>query len=206
MLQCGSHLTVRMFCMIIMVNSFMHQSSAFGGELLAANSILFQIQFIMGDILTGLSQAGAIYSGIAFGEHDRSMLNDTLRISFIWAIGFGLLQTVGYYCCRHAILGCFTNLHSVIATAQQYDLFIAFFPLISALGIVYYGVFNGALYTRPICISMLLTAGCYLTAYFTLIPLYGNIGLWLAFLIFYIARSSFLLFFVPKLQQKVALA
>lgn len=206
MLQCGSHLTVRMFCMIIMVNSFMHQSSAFGGELLAANSILFQIQFIMGDILTGLSQAGAIYSGIAFGEHDRSMLNDTLRISFIWAIGFGLLQTVGYYCCRHAILGCFTNLHSVIATAQQYDLFIAFFPLISALGIVYYGVFNGALYTKPICISMLLTAGCYLTAYFTLIPLYGNIGLWLAFLIFYIARSSFLLFFVPKLQQKVALA
>ena len=182
MLQCGSHLTVRMFCMIIMVNSFMHQ------------------------ILTGLSQAGAIYSGIAFGEHDRSMLNDTLRISFIWAIGFGLLQTVGYYCCRHAILGCFTNLHSVIATAQQYDLFIAFFPLISALGIVYYGVFNGALYTKPICISMLLTAGCYLTAYFTLIPLYGNIGLWLAFLIFYIARSSFLLFFVPKLQQKVALA
>ena len=176
-----------------------------GGELLAANSILFQIQFIMGDILTGLSQAGAIYSGIAFGEHDRSMLNDTLRISFIWAIGFGLLQTVGYYCCRHAILGCFTNLHSVIATAQQYDLFIAFFPLISALGIVYYGVFNGALYTRPICISMLLTAGCYLTAYFTLIPLYGNIGLWLAFLIFYIARSSFLLFFVPKLQQRVAL-
>ena len=206
MLQCGSHLTVRMFCMIIMVNSFMHQSSAFGGELLAANSILFQIQFIMGDILTGLSQAGAIYSGIAFGEHDRSMLNDTLRISFIWAIGFGLLQTVGYYCCRHAILGCFTNLHSVIATAQQYDLFIAFFPLISALGIVYYGVFNGALYTKPICISMLLTAGCYLTAYFTLIPLYGNIGLWLAFLIFYIARSSFLLFFVPKLQQRVALA
>ena len=205
MLQCGSHLTVRMFCMIIMVNSFMHQSSAFGGELLAANSILFQIQFIMGDILTGLSQAGAIYSGIAFGEHDRSMLNDTLRVSFLGAIRYGLMQTVGYNCCRHAILGCFTNLHSVIATAQQYDLFIAFFPLISALGIVYYGVFNGALYTRPICISMLLTAGCYLTAYFTLIPLYGNIGLWLAFLIFYIARSSFLLFFVPKLQQRVAL-
>ena len=205
MLQCGSHLTVRMFCMIIMVNSFMHQSSAFGGELLAANSILFQIQFIMGDILTGLSQAGAIYSGIAFGEHDRSMLNDTLRISFIWAIGFGLLQTVGYYCCRHAILGCFTNLHSVIATAQQYDLFIAFFPLISALGIVFNVLLNCEIYTRPICISMLLTAGCYLTAYFTLIPLYGNIGLWLAFLIFYIARSSFLLFFVPKLQQRVAL-
>ena len=96
------------------------------------------------------------------------------------------------------------DLPSVIHTAQEYDLFIAFFPLISALGIVYYGVFNGALYTKPICISMLLTVSCYLTAYFTLIPLYGNIGLWLAFLVFYIARSGFLLLFVPKLQQRFA--
>ncbi|MGM9582626.1 MAG: MATE family efflux transporter, partial [Phascolarctobacterium sp.] len=166
MVQCGSHLTVRMLCMIIMVNSFMHQSSLFGGELLAANAILFQIQFIMGDILTGLSQAGAIYSGIAFGERNRPMLKDTLRISCIWALGFGLAQSLGYYLCRHAILSCFTDLPQVIFTAQKYDIFIAFFPLLSALGIVYYGVFNGALYTKPICISMLLTAACYLTAYF----------------------------------------
>lgn len=204
MVQCGSHLTVRMLCMIIMVNSFMHQSSSFGGVLLAANSILFQIQFIMGDILTGLSQAGAIYSGIAFGERNRPMLKDTLRISCIWALGFGIAQSIGYYACRHAILSCFTDLTNVISTAQEYDLFIAFFPMISALGIVYYGVFNGALYTKPICISMLLTAACYLTAYFTLIPLYGNIGLWLSFLVFYIARSGFLLLFVPKLQQRFA--
>ena len=59
-------------------------------------------------------------------------------------------------------------------------------------------------YTLGYALSFI--ANFYLTAYFTLIPLYGNIGLWLAFLIFYIARSSFLLFFVPKLQQKVALA
>ena len=59
-------------------------------------------------------------------------------------------------------------------------------------------------YTLGYALSFI--ANFYLTAYFTLIPLYGNIGLWLAFLIFYIARSSFLLFFVPKLQQRVALA
>lgn len=204
MAQCGSHLTIRMICMIIMVNSFMHQSSAFGGELLAANSILFQIQYIMGDILTGLSQAGAIYSGIAFGERNRCMLKDTLHIAFIWAIGFGLGQSIVYLTCHQAILSCFTDLSGVIITAKQYDIFIALFPLISALGIVYYGIFNGALYTKPICISMILTAGCYLAAYLTLIPLYGNIGLWLSFLVFYLARSSFLLLFIPRLKQHLA--
>ena len=202
MLTCGSHLTVRMLCMIIMVNSFMHQSSAFGGELLAANSILFQIQYIMGDGLTGLSQAGAIYSGIAFGEKDRPMLKDVLRISCIWAVGVGLGQSLLYLACRSVILGCFTDLASVLETARRYDIFIALFPFISALGIVYYGVFNGALYTKPICISMLMTAGCYLTAYFTLIPAYGNVGLWASFLVFYVARSSFLLLFVPRLTRR----
>ena len=203
MLQCGSHLTVRMFCMIVMVNSFMHQSSVYGGELLAANSILFQIQFIMGDILTGLSQAGAIYSGIAFGGHDGRMLKDTLRIAFVSALSLGLAQSAFYFACRRAILGCFTDLSAVIAVAQRYDVFIAFFPVISSLGIVYYGVFNGALFTKPICISMLMTESCYLAAYFTLVPLLGNDGLWLSFLVFYIARSSFLLLFIPKLRRKL---
>lgn len=204
MVQCGGHLTVRMLCMITMVNSFMHQSSMYGGVLLAANSILFQIQFIMGDILTGLSQSAAIYSGIAFGEKNKQLLQDTLKISFIWALGLGLAQSVSYYACRSLILSCFTDLTDVLNTARQYDIFIAFFPLISALGIVYYGVFNGALFTRPIFLSMLLTVSCYLTAYFTLIPLYGNVGLWLAFIVFYIVRSSSLLFFVPQLKRSCA--
>ncbi len=201
MLQCGTHLTIRMLCMILMVNSFLHQSSVFGGLLLAANSILFQLQFIMGDILTGLSQAAAIYSGIAFGERNRKLLNAVLKISFVSALSFGMLESVSYYLLRQPILSCFTDLETVLTTAKEYDFFIAFFPFISALGIVYYGLFNGALFTMPICISMLGTATCYLLAYFTLIPIYGNAGLWTAFLIFYVARTSLLLLFVPSLKR-----
>ena len=82
----------------------------------------------------------------------------------------------------------------VFATALRYGIYFLLQKFIN----VYIA------YTLGYALSFI--ANFYLTAYFTLIPLYGNLGLWLAFLIFYIARSSFLLFFVPKLQQKVALA
>lgn len=72
----------------------------------------------------------------------------------------------------------------------------------TALGIVYYGVFNGTLQTTPICISMLFTAASYLLAKAALVPELGNSGLWLAFLVFYVARSGFLLIFVPSLLKK----
>lgn len=158
--------------MLIMINTFMSQSSAFGGEILAANSILMQIQYVMGDIFTGFSQAAAF------------------------------LQTGLYFVWRAKITGLFTGLPQILAAVNRYDMFIVFFPVLSALGIVYYGVFNGTLQTTPICISMLFTAASYLLAKAALVPELGNSGLWLAFLVFYIARSGFLLIFVPSLLKK----
>lgn len=165
LLNCSGHLAIRTLCMLIMINTFMSQSSAFGGEILAANSILMQIQYVMGDIFTGFSQAAAIYAGIAAGEGNK-------------------------------------KLPQILAAVNRYDMFIVFFPVLSALGIVYYGVFNGTLQTTPICISMLFTAASYLLAKAALVPELGNSGLWLAFLVFYIARSGFLLIFVPSLLKK----
>lgn len=172
LLNCSGHLAIRTLCMLIMINTFMSQSSAFGGEILAANSILMQIQYVMGDVFTGFSQAAA------------------------------LLQTGLYFVWRTKIAGLFTGLPQILAAVNRYDMFIVFFPVLSALGIVYYGVFNGTLQTTPICISMLFTAASYLLAKAALVPELGNSGLWLAFLVFYIARSGFLLIFVPSLLKK----
>lgn len=116
--------------------------------------------------------------------------------------GGSLLQTGIYFVWRAKIAGLFTGLPQILAAVNRYDMFIVFFPVLSALGIVYYGVFNGTLQTTPICISMLFTAASYLLAKAALVPELGNSGLWLAFLVFYVARSGFLLIFVPSLLKK----
>ena len=202
LLNCSSHLAIRTLCMLIMINTFMSQSSAFGGEILAANSILMQIQYVMGDVFAGFSQAAAIYAGIAAGERNSALLTATLKISAVQSMIAALAQSAVYYLYRSDIIAVFTRQPEILNTACRYDLFIAVFPLLSALGIVYYGVFNGTLQTTPICISMLLTAAAYLTVKTTLVPILANSGLWLAFLVFYVARTGFLLMFVPSFIKK----
>ena len=202
LLNCSGHLAIRTLCMLIMINTFMSQSSAFGGEILAANSILMQIQYVMGDIFTGFSQAAAIYAGIAAGKGNKKLLQSTLKISAVQSLAAAFLQTGIYFVWRAKIAGLFTGLPQILAAVNRYDMFIVFFPVLSALGIVYYGVFNGTLQTTPICISMLFTAASYLLAKAALVPELGNSGLWLAFLVFYVARSGFLLIFVPSLLKK----
>ena len=184
LLNCSGHLAIRTLCMLIMINTFMSQSSAFGGEILAANSIL------------------AIYAGIAAGEGNKKLLQSTLKISAVQSLAAAFLQTGIYFVWRAKIAGLFTGLPQILAAVNRYDMFIVFFPVLSALGIVYYGVFNGTLQTTPICISMLFTAASYLLAKAALVPELGNSGLWLAFLVFYVARSGFLLIFVPSLLKK----
>lgn len=198
MLSCSSHLIIRTVCMLIMINTFMAQSSIFGGAILATNSILMQIQYVMGDVFAGFSQSAAVFAGIAAGRNDKSALAKILKISGLQCMLIAVLQMGFYYIFAQKILLLFTDLPEVLLTANDFNIYITIFPLLSALGIVYYGIFNGTLQTTPICISMLITLLCYLVAKFTLVPTWGNIGLWLAFLVFYFSRTFFLLLFIPK--------
>lgn len=200
---CCTHLMIRTICMLFMINTFMRQSAAFGSNILAANSILFQIQYIIGDIFAGLSQSATLYAGVAVGEKNSRLFFDNLKINGLWSLLMGGLLSFGYYLLREPILYCFTDLPDVLAAAYEYDIYIVFFPFIAALGIVYYGIFNGALITAPICYSMLLTVIAFLISKTALIPIFGNAGLWQSFLIFYLGRTIFLLIFLPFLYRKL---
>lgn len=200
--SCCTHLLIRTLCMLMMVNIFMSESAAMGGSILAANSILFQIQYIMGDVFAGMSQTAALYAGIAVGSGNSKLFKDNLKLSGFWSLFVGFVMSLGYYLLRESVLYFFTDLSDVLSTAYEVDIYIMLFPVISALGIVYYGIFNGALVTAPICYSMLLTGASFLATKIALVPVFGNTGLWQAFLIFYIARTSFLLIFIPYLCRK----
>ena len=197
------YLMVRTACMLIMVNLFMARSAALGGATLAANAILFQVQYVLGDFFDGLANAASVYSGLAVGQRDGELFRRDLIISGICAAGLALILALSWHLGGGFLLRLFTDLPEVISQAGTYSIYITLFPILSALGIVYYGIFNGALKTRLVCWSMLLTLGLYLTAEALLVPAFGNHGLWLSFLVFYVGRSGFLLMFVPALFRKL---
>lgn len=197
------YLLIRTACMLVMVNLFMARSAAIGGAVLAANAILFQVQYILGDFFDGLANASSVYSGLAVGGRDADLFRRDLIISAGCGLMLALMLSAAWFWGDLFFIGLFTNLPEVIEQARIYSVYITLFPLISALGIVYYGIFNGALKTRLVCWSMLLTLTLYLGADHWLVPVWGNHGLWMSFLAFYVGRSGFLLLFVPSLLKKI---
>ncbi|MBT2570844.1 hypothetical protein [Planococcus sp. ISL-110] len=75
------------------------------------------------------------------------------------------------------------------------------FPLVLSFGIVLYGIFTAATETAPIRNSMLLSLAVFLLALWAEVPFLQNHGLWLAFILFSLGRSVFLILSIPKLKR-----
>jgi MATE family, multidrug efflux pump len=76
----------------------------------------------------------------------------------------------------------------VRAFARDYLLFAALAPLAGALAYELDGVFVGATWTRDMRNMMLVSLALYIASFYLLRPL-GNTGLWLALLLFLLARG-----------------
>ena len=95
----------------------------------------------------------------------------------------------------------FTDLPEVLAAAERYADWGICFPACAALGLTYYGLFTGSSLTRPVFLSTLQALVAFGLAWLAFVPLWGNHGLWGAYLIFYAGRSFFLLRYWPRLRD-----
>jgi multidrug resistance protein, MATE family len=76
----------------------------------------------------------------------------------------------------------------VRAFAHDYLPFAAFVPLAGVLAFELDGVYIGAIWTRDMRNIMAMSLGVYLASFYLLMP-YGNGGLWLSLMIFYLSRG-----------------
>ncbi|MBG6244585.1 hypothetical protein CS369_06975 [Candidatus Symbiopectobacterium sp. 'North America'] len=91
-----------------------------------------------------------------------------------------------------------------MALCQRYSIWLMVFPLCGAAGIIFYGVFTGITYTAPVRNSMLLALMAWFVAWYFLVPVHGNHGLWLAYLAFSLGRSGFLLLWLPGASRRLS--
>ncbi|WKA54390.1 MATE family efflux transporter [Planococcus shixiaomingii] len=202
MMLVNQDLFIRTMCLLAVFNLFTMKSASFGTEMLAANAVLFQIHYLMAYAYDGFSNASSIFAGKAMGANDRKLYTKTLSMSSQWAIFSSLFLAAGYYMFSERIISIFTTIPSVIALAETYDQWLILFPFAASFGLILYGLFTGATETAPIRNSMVFALLVYLLALYSLVPLFGNHGLWMSFIVFSIGRSLFLALYVPKLNKK----
>ncbi|WP_223638635.1 MATE family efflux transporter [Planococcus sp. 4-30] len=200
MMAVNQDLFIRTLCLLTVINLFTYKSAAFGTETLAANAVLLQVHYLMAYFYDGISNASSILSGRAVGSNDSRLFKKTINLSFQWAIYSSLLLTVSYWLFSESLFSFFTSIPEVIELGGIYGDWLLLYPLVASFGIVLYGVFTGATETAHIRNSMLFALGVFLLALWGGVPILQNHGLWLAFILFSLGRSVFLVMYIPKLN------
>ena len=181
---------IRSILLVLSIAFFNNQSAKLGDDMLAVNMILMQFFYIFSYFTDGFAYAGEALVGRFTGAHDPKQLRQTVRLLFLWGFLIALPFTVLYALFPDWFIRLVSDQPSIIPMAQPYHIYLAAIPLITFAAFLWDGVYIGATAARAIRNTMLISAiGVFLPATLLLMPRFGNHGLWIAFLLFMVARG-----------------
>ncbi len=211
-LSVNSDIFIRTMCLVVVFSIFTARSASVDldneGEetILAVNSILMQFFMFFSFLIDGFAHASEALTGKFIGSGDRRSLDRTIKLLFLWGGGISLFFTLLYLLGGEAIFRALTNNPEVIANAKPYFFWVVMVPLVSFTAFLWDGIFIGATAGPEMRNAMLIsTLLIFFPAYFLAGRLLGNHGLWLAFILFMIARGGTMQFMSRKaVYAKVA--
>jgi MATE family multidrug resistance protein len=187
---------------------FIDQSERFGDVVLAANHILLQFvsfsAFFLDGFLDGFAFAAEALVGRAKGAGRRDLFDHAVRSSSQLAAGTALLLGLMLFSLDSLAIAGLTDLTEVRASAVRYLPYAAVYVLLSFAAFQLDGIFIGATDTRAMRNAALLAVVMFLAAWWPLVYWAGNDGLWMAFIVYVIARAAALAFRYPMLRHAVA--
>jgi len=187
---------IRTMCLVVVFSIFTARSASAdlqnaGDEtILAVNSILMQFFMFFSFLIDGFAHASEALTGKFIGAGDRTSLLRSTRLLFLWGTGISIVFTLIYLFGGNVIFRALTNNPEVIANARPYFFWVVMIPMLSFTAFLWDGIFIGATAGPEMRNAMLISAFLvFFPAYILAGKLLGNHGLWLAFILFMVARG-----------------
>lgn len=181
---------IRTFCLSFAFAFFYSQSAKMDETTLAVNVILLQFLNWMSYGIDGFAFASESLVGKYAGAEDDDRTRQAIRLSFVWGMGLAAAYSMVYWLFGTPLLKIFTDQVPLLQSARPYLFWMAIFPLLSTPCYIWDGVFIGLTASKAMRNSMLLALIIYLGTNFALMPYLENHGLWLALLLFMVARGA----------------
>ena len=195
----NADITIRSMANYAALILFTAQGAAAGDITLAANAILVNLKSIVIYLLDGFAFAAEALVGRAIGARDQRYFWRAVELSTIWAGVFALLVSALLWFAGPAIIALSAKSEPVQTAALTYLAWAAISPLFGVWCFQLDGIFIGATRTRDMRNMMLLSLAVFFAAFAVLAPIFGNHGLWAAYMIFYVMRATTLLTRLPGL-------
>ncbi|HWV02071.1 MAG TPA: MATE family efflux transporter [Devosia sp.] len=170
---------------------FAAQGSRMGEIQLSANAVLLNQLMIVAYFLDGVAQAAEQLSGKALGANWRPAFDAAYRLSFrsgfVISLGLGLLWYFG----GDALIALMTTNEAVRQAAHDYLWIAALGSLIFMPAFVYDGILIGLTQNTTMRNGMVASLVVFVVAASVLKVPFGNLGLWMALHVWFMARGGF---------------
>lgn len=183
---------------------FTNQGASFGDDVLAANHVLLQLVSLSAYLLDGYAHATETFVGRALGARSPDAFDRAVRastqLSAVTAVTLAALVLIAG---PTAIAG-LTDLDAVRSVALAYLPPTAIYVLLSFAAFQLDGIFIGATGTGEMRNASVISCLVFIVGSIPLIASWGNLGLWVAFVGYVVARAILLGAYFPRLRRSVA--
>jgi putative MATE family efflux protein len=185
----NSDMMIRSLALLLGLAFFTKQSVVYGTDVLAANTILMRFYFFGVAFLDGIATAAEQLAGRAVGARFRPAFERTVALTTWWGVALAVLVSATFYLTGPGAIALMTPIREIRELANLYLPWAALVPLLGVIAYQMDGIFIGATWSRQMRNMMVLSLAIYILSWAALNPFFGNHGLWMALLIFNVARS-----------------
>lgn len=203
-LVANTDILVRTLTLVFGFAFFANQSAQFGDVTLAANHILLQLISFGAFFLDGYAFVVESLVGTAIGAKLANEFKKAVRHSSEIAVLTAIVLALLIFFLGAGVVNLLTDLQAVRAMAQSLLPWCALYVLLAVAAFQLDGIFIGATRTGEMRNAALLSISVFLISWWPLSVAFGNDGLWIAFILYVVARALSLLIFYPSIRQSLA--
>ena len=197
---------IRTLALVLCFGWFVRSGTMISTAVTAGNEVLLQFITVAAFVLDGFAFVAEKEAGEAYGANSAPRLARAMRLTSEFALIAGLGFTLLYFFGGGWVITTF------VRDVEARDAALAFLPycaLVPLIGITPWqldGLFLGTTQGRALRNAGVAVAVLYISTDMILRPLYGNTGVWIAFLLMYLYRAAALGIYVPGLFRRLQTA
>ncbi len=182
---------------------FTYLGNKISEDVVAANTILINLIFLSAFILDAYAISTEGIVGYSIGSKNITLLRNIIKNSFILSTFTGLSISLLYLFFKNQFINLMTDLPDIKTLSLSYSYWVVIIPLISSFCYQFDGIFVGASQTKELRNAMIISVTIYIISAINLSSIFGNLGLWISFGIFFIARGLTLFFYLERIYKKI---
>ncbi len=180
---------IRTICLISVFAFFTRQGAKQGDIILAANAVLLNLQALMALSLDGFANTSEALVGKAIGSKNRKAFIDNIKTATLWSLIVAIIFALIYAIAGKFVINLLTDISSIRIEAYKYLPWMVLSPIVAVWCFLLDGIFIGATHAKEMRNSMLISTFLIFLPGWYLFRGYENHGLWLAFIVFFVARG-----------------